>query len=399
MHLVFLTSIVPAADAVSGFEIANRAILDALSACGVRVSVVGYSWPGRPAADPAHTVVLGETDVRTEGASTARRLRWLGMSVARGVPFSSAKLRLVSGQDFKGVLQSLEPADGYVLNGSTLAGAYEALLTSRPFVYVAHNVEHVSAGQSAVSATSPWERIMFRREAVLLRSLEQRLCARARFVFTLAEEDRAPLGVASAARSCVLPLTTVRNAPAPHSDRHIQCDLALIGTWTWAPNRIGLEWFLSQVAPLLPQGLDIRIAGDAPSDFVRRYPAARFVGRVPDATQFAASGAVVPLVSRAGTGVQLKTIETFELGLPSVATSSALRGLTAIPGNCTRADDPGTFAAALAAKLAAVRGGQDDLADGRAFHARQKTLINQAIRFGLEKFREHTAPQPVPEQA
>ena len=48
-----------------------------------------------------------------------------------------------------------------------------------------------------------------------------------------------------------------------------------------------------------------------------------FVGRVPDAVAFVLSGRTVPLISRAGTGVQLKTIETFELGLPAVASMSA----------------------------------------------------------------------------
>ncbi len=37
------------------------------------------------------------------------------------------------------------------------------------------------------------QRTLFRREAKLLKAIEERLCARARFVFTLAEEDRAAL--------------------------------------------------------------------------------------------------------------------------------------------------------------------------------------------------------------
>src|SRR5690606_27503496 len=132
-------------------------------------------------------------------------------------------------------------------------------------------------------------------------------------VFTLAEEDRAALGVACDGRSAVLPLTTHAVAPAK-TPRRIECDAALIGTWTWAPNRIGLDWFLSRVVPHLRPDFRIRIAGSVPSGVTCAHPGIRFVGRVPDARAFVRSAAVVPLISTSGSGVQLKTIETFELG-------------------------------------------------------------------------------------
>ena len=140
-----------------------------------------------------------------------------------------------------------------------------------------------------------------------------------------------------------------RRPPAtshPASGRLIY-DATLIGTWTWQPNRIGLEWFLGEVVPHLPDDFTIAIAGSIPADLRSPHPGVSFVGRVPDAIAFVQSGRVVPLISRAGTGVQLKTIETFELGLPSVATSRSLRGISAMPANCIVADGPVEFAAAL----------------------------------------------------
>ncbi|TIP68947.1 MAG: glycosyltransferase family 1 protein, partial [Mesorhizobium sp.] len=68
------------------------------------------------------------------------------------------------------------------------------------------------------------------------------------------------------------------------------------------------------------------------------------------------------LISTSGSGVQLKTIETFELGLPSVATSHSLRGIDHRPDNCVVADDPVAFAGALEAAVADVRN-----VDGSAF--------------------------------
>jgi Glycosyl transferases group 1 len=93
------------------------------------------------------------------------------------------------------------------------------------------------------------------------------------------------------------------------------------------------------------------------------------------------AAAVIPLVSRAGTGVQLKSIETFELGLPAVATTRSLRGIDRIPENCVVADDAQEFAEAL---QRLVKGGGADL-DGRDFYRRQRDALDSQIRLGLAK--------------
>lgn len=381
MHLVFATSIVPAGAPRSGYEIANRAILDAMRRAGVKVTVLGFSLPGsvEPAPD---TVVLGSLDVRTDSAGVARKAKWLATALSRGMTFASAKLRVVSVDAVQNLLSRLEPIDGYVLNSVQLAAAYPEVFADKPALYVAHNVEYRSAEENAEAADGLAERLMYRREAKLLRSIEADLCRRARFVFTLAEEDRRLLAIASDVRSAALPLVTTDAAPAPRRRRETEFDATLIGTWTWAPNRIGLDWFLGEVLPLMGPGFSLAIAGRAPADLPSRYPGVRFVGAVDDAVEFVRRGKVVPLVSRAGTGVQLKSIETFELGLPSVATPRSLRGIAGVPANCVVAEDPRVFARAL---RDAVSGAAKDL-DGRHFHAAQKRMLDQEIRRGLMQF-------------
>lgn len=380
MHLLFATSIVPDGALASGYEIANAAIIDALRRAGVRVTVMGFIWPGKAPADPQNTVLLGAVDVRTEGASSLRKLAWAGKAVLSGLTFASVKLRVVADNDIRAAIERAGPFDGYVLNSVQFAGAFENVFGDRPSIFVAHNVEHRSAEENAAAAGSTIERWLFRREARLLKIMEERLCAAARFVFTLAEEDRAALGVASSDRSAVLPLVTRAEAPASKASRRIDCDAALIGTWTWQPNRIGLDWFLAKVVPHLRPDFRVRIAGNMPSGITSTHPGVEFVGRVPDAQAFVRGGAVIPLISTAGSGVQLKTIETFELGLPSVATSRSLRGIGYRPDNCVVADDPAAFAAALEAAVADIRD-----VDGSAFHRRQVKALDAAIAVGLEK--------------
>jgi len=380
MHLLFATSIVPDGALASGYEIANAAIIDALRRAGARVTVVGFSWPGKPAADPDNTIVLGAVDVRTESAAPLQKLAWVAKAMLSGLTFASVKLRVVSDAEVRAAIGRAGPVDGYVLNSVQFAGAFETLFSDRSSIFVAHNVEHRSAAENAAAAVSLHQRFLFRREARLLKAMEERLCRQARFVFTLAEEDRAALGVASADRSAVLPLVTRTQAPAPAGRRRIDCDAALIGTWTWQPNRIGLDWFLQKVVPHLRPDFRIRIAGGMPSGVTSAHPGVEFVGRVPDAQAFVRNAAVIPLISTAGSGVQLKTIETFELGLPSVATSRSLRGIGHRPDNCTVTDDPLAFAAALEAAAADVRD-----VDGSAFHRRQVKALDAAIGLGLEK--------------
>jgi hypothetical protein len=383
MHLLFVTSLVPDGEPSTGYEIANAAIIDGLRRIGHRVTVLGFTWPGKSPREPESTVVLGSLDVRTDSASGVRKLRWLGQAVAAGLTYSSAKLRIVTADAVRAAVCSVGDFDAYVLNAVPLAGAFEDVFADRPQIFVAHNVEHRSAAENAAAAKSLVERLMFLREARLLQALERRLCDRAGFVFTLAEEDIAPLGLAGGGRAAALPLVTRASVSFP-SALPVAHDLALIGTWTWQPNRTGLEWFLSQVRPLLDPFVSVAVAGSTPADLAAAWPGVAFVGRVADATAFVQSAAVIPLVSQAGTGVQLKTLETFELGLPSVATQRSVRGIDGVPANCTIADDPATFAAAVGEKVRRARGGDRMLLDGRDFHAAQLSRLDAALEHGLE---------------
>lgn len=380
MHLLFATSIVPDGALASGYEIANAAIIAALRRAGVRVTVIGFTWPGKPASDPQNTIVLAAVDVRTESASSLQKLAWVAKAMLSGLTFASVKLRVVTDSEVRAAVERAGPFDGYVLNSVQFAGAFERLFADRPSIFVAHNVEHRSAQENAAAAGGLLQRLLFRREARLLKAMEERLCSRARFVLTLAEEDRSALGVASDERSAALPLVTCAEAPVQNEPRRIDCDAALIGTWTWQPNRIGLDWFLKKVVPHLRPDFRVRIAGGVPSGLTSAHPGVEFVGRVPDAPAFVRGAAVIPLISTSGSGVQLKTVETFELGLPSVATSHSLRGIDHRPVNCVVTDDPVAFAGALESAVADVRD-----VDGSAFHRRQVKALDAAIRLGLEK--------------
>lgn len=378
MHLVFLASLVPHATPTSGYELANAAIIDALRREGVRVTVLGYAWPDRVAEVAADAIVLGAVDVRTAMASTPQKVRWLARAVGSGMTFASAKVRIASPTRVRTALADLGPYDGYVVNSVQLAGAYPELFHDRPRLFVAHNVEHRSALENA-AASAGFQRVLFRREARLLRRIESALCSDARFVFTFSQEDRIALGLDDPARSAVLPLVVGREPMSIAVPRARRCDAALLGTWTWEPNRLGLRWFLDEVTPHLRPSFRVRIGGSVPPGIDAHHPGVEFIGRVPDAPRFLSESSIVPLVSRAGTGVQIKTLEAFELGLPTVATQRSLRGIEDVPANCRVTDDPVAFARALEHAV----DHPVEVVDGRIFHERRFERLQTVIRAGL----------------
>lgn len=378
MHLVLVSSLVPVDNPASGFDIANRAVLDGLLALGHRVSVIGFLQPGRRPAPDCEMHLLGELEVTNSKAGRLQKLSWLATAFLNRTSVSSAKMLGVSAGRIQSILDGLAPFDGLVLNSVQLPAAFAQVFRSYPSIYVAHNVEADSALENAERAKGLLERFLFRREALYLERYEQQLAQNAVGLWTFAEADRLGFGRAVYDRAFVLPLVTGWDAPiVPDVQR--QHDLGLIGTWSWRPNRLGLDWFLDQVVPHLPQDMSIAIAGQLDGAPVVSHPGIRFVGRVPDARAFVAASAVVPLISRGGTGVQLKSIETFELGMPSVATQASLRGIETIPENCTPTDDPREFARLLVEKVAHARAGLSQRLDGAAFHRTQKARMMQVM--------------------
>ena len=381
MHIAFVTSLVPDARPMSGFAIANRAVVDGLRSLGHRVSVVGAALPDAPNApepDDPDTHVLARLAVENVDASAFRKLSWLASAVRHGLPFAAGKLLALGDAPLRTV-ERLAP-DLLVLNSYQMAAAFPAL-RAWPHIYLSHNVEHETAQENACVASGA-ERFLYARDARILEELERDLVARASHVWTLTEEDRAGLGVPQG-KGSVLPLVVPRRENAPHAS--IDFDTVMIGTWTWTANRLGLLWYLEEVVPHLPADTRVAIAGSVPDGLPEAHRHVTFLGRVDDAEAFLDRGHVVPLVARGGTGVQLKTIQAFQNGRETVATRSSLRGVGHPPANCAVADEPQAFATALAEAIHRGRAGERRGADGEAFRRAQLERLRAGLTAGLHR--------------
>lgn len=384
MRLAFLTSLIPVARPDTGFEIANAAILSALREAGHTVTAIGFLRPGEIPADPDQAVVVAVADIENAVVPASQKLRWLAAAGRLRLPVACAKLRLAGAGRLVEAVRAHGPFDALILNSVMLPGAFPELLRLAPCILVEHNIEHVSARQNADHTGHPLLRRLYAREARLLERLERKLWDEARFIWTLAEEDRQGLGPAYRDKSCVLPLVSGDPAAAPPADlgEDPAFDIGLIGTWTWGPNLIGLEWFLREICPLLPDDIRIAVAGRVPAE-LQAPPNVSLIGRVPWAEGFLRSCRLIALSSRAGTGVQLKTIEAMQLGLPAVATTLSCRGFTELPANFTLADTAGDFARAVTERVAVIRTGDRQRVDGAAFMASQRLALADGLARGL----------------
>lgn len=133
-------------------------------------------------------------------------------------------------------------------------------------------------------------------------------------------------------------------------------DFAFIGGFDYAPNRDGLDWFLSSCRPAVDAalpGATVTVIG-AGTD--RGLPSAaawgdrvRFRGWVDDLD--AELGRSVALLSplRSGSGVKIKVLEALARGLPVVATPAGVQGVDGgEQAGCLVATTPAELAAAMA---------------------------------------------------
>jgi glycosyltransferase involved in cell wall biosynthesis len=224
---------------------------------------------------------------------------------------------------------------------------------------VMHNVESDGYLERAREAETSGPKAamraaIFRREANLIKQLEQLALRQAAAVACLSEHDAQRMqelaaGTARPLNTEVLPAYPLL-PPSPPQVRRPQPKfrIGMLGTWTWGPNRMGLNWMIDKVLPHLDPACELWLAGTGLHD--HSVPArVRDLGRIDDVQAFYASVDALAIASLGGSGVQEKAVEAIGSGRPVVATSHALRGLAAapafaLPANVSSSDDPTQFA-------------------------------------------------------
>jgi glycosyltransferase involved in cell wall biosynthesis len=113
-----------------------------------------------------------------------------------------------------------------------------------------------------------------------------------------------------------------------------QAFVALFGSWSWHPNRLGLEWYVRGVWPhvvdRVPEAVTL-VAGSGVDDTSWWPSGIRFVGRVPYLYDFTSAASVVAVPVKDGVGASVKFAEALATGAAVVATADGASAFEAPP--------------------------------------------------------------------
>lgn len=197
------------------------------------------------------------------------------------------------------------------------------------------------------------------RGALRYASIERDVLGAYRTVHLSAREDAERLGrrLAGATVAATPNLIAPIDGLAPHAPPTDDGTVLFVGTLDYLPNEDAVRWLGAAIAPRLRRlmpNVRIVVAGRAPEDLRRRMAldGIEHLCAPDDLREAYAEAGVVIAPLRGGGGTKLKVLEAWLHGRPVVATSHALRGLSAVPDrHALVADDADALATACARVL------------------------------------------------
>jgi polysaccharide biosynthesis protein PslH len=311
---------------ITGTRVRNFYVWPALQRLGVELKVLGTDFDRRTKTAASFPGVDAEFFRCPRAPLPTRALRVLARSyhetprsaeLARRVDEVAASWR-------PDVIHAEELRMGYYLPG----------VRSRPVKakqsVTFHNVESdlfATIGSPAVRYGRP---LVKRLHVGSLRRYEARVVARTDVRFAYSEFDR----VRYAQLFPGVPWSVTRNGtnalgtdPAPQPT---EPKLLLVASWSYAPNRAGLMWFLESIAPALTPAATITVAGSGADEALRQKLAesgVRFIDTPIDLKPLYDEHAVVVVPLIEGSGTRGKILEALGHERLVVTTPKGAEGL------------------------------------------------------------------------
>ncbi len=342
MHILFITTILPKKKRM-GSEVASQCFIDALTQNGYKVSVMAYMRKDDVFELNQQEILIEQRYIETKKAKLYPII-WLILSLLKGLPYSSAKYYSKAYIKKLKKLLAANKYDAVIIDHSQLGWLERFIQDKHKLVAIVHNIEHeiyIDNYKNAGNFMSKW---IYKREANLIKQMENQLAAKVKQMWALTEHDAKYFSnLEGAGKVKVYPLPPGMEQ-LPNKPISKEFDIGLIGSWSWKPNEESLQWFLQNIYPLLSPNLSIHIAGRGVDWISDKYPKINYQGFVPNSQEFMAQARVVAIPTLSGGGIQIKTLDAIASGSFIVATTVALRGISDPPSTVRVAENAEEFA-------------------------------------------------------
>jgi glycosyltransferase involved in cell wall biosynthesis len=343
--VLFITPVCPGTESHSGgLQVTLERLRELTKFANVTVAAINFSGP---IDNPEQQ--LGVEAVHCAGDVRPRNAINFGRSLLSGAPLSV--WRNMSAP-FLALCKSLRQQQwDYVYADHWLVWPVARQFRNSCKVLSLHNAEHLLFARAAENHRFPVNQ-MLALEANRVKAYLRRATSEADEVHYLSAADELE------ARKTGCAVTDKIFYPGvpvePDSYGQFGTHVFFAGTLSWRPNEEGLEWFMEQVRPLLPQDVSMSLVGGMPNERLRALSSVgtgcqvTWHGRVPSVTPYyrEASVFIAPLLS--GSGIKIKILNALSYGIPVVTTSVGVEGFPRDWGDAIHvADTPQEFAQAI----------------------------------------------------
>ena len=249
-----------------------------------------------------------------------------------------------------------------------------------PIVHDSHNVEHriVQRYAESLPRRDP-RRVLFAHEAWRLRAYERRMFPKCSLIFAVSEVDGASIAsIVPRVPVRAVPIAVDARALAPVDRITDAPEVLFVGPQDWPPNADAVSYFITEIWPAVHRkvpGARLTVVGRSGAGVRSQWrtdASLRFTGWVEDVEPYVQGSRVMVVPLRSGSGMRVKILDAFSRGIPVVATSIGMEGISAVDNeHALVADSPSAFAEATVRVLQ-----HRMLAEGLARAARELVLAS-----------------------
>jgi polysaccharide biosynthesis protein PslH len=360
MRLLFLSHVIPL-PIDSGYKMRTWSVLRSLVATGhkIHLLVLSGTLEGASHDDEMRRVcetveVISHTlPSLSDGGNYRDRLT----AISSPLPYNALRFRC---DEMALRIQSWLKADKLdgVLSDTIYPLINVPTLMRLPLILNCHNVEHLILSRYLHHERNPAKLVYAWTEYRKMKVWENSGCSRADLVLACSESDRELLnGLCPKAQVAVVPNTINLDSYRP-CEQDDGRTVLYTGGMDWYPNRDAVQFFISEILPLLRQlvpSIRFIVAGRNPEQFRSRFsgiPGLEFTNNVPDMRNEIAKATICVVPLRIGSGTRLKILEAGAMAKPVVSTRIGAEGLQFVDGEeIILKDKPEAFAKVVAELL------------------------------------------------